>query len=97
MGVVREGHTATLLADGTVLVVGGAGDSPELGALSTAELYDPSTGTWTATANMADARSHQTATLMPDGTVLVTGGYIGPGAALTLLASAELYIPGSGN
>ena len=96
MGVVREGHTATLLADGTVLVVGGAGDLPEQAALSTAELYDPSTGTWTATANMDDARIHQTATLMPDGTVLVTGGYIS-GPAGTLLDSAELYVPGSGN
>ena len=61
--------TATLLADGKVLVAGGG--SPTLPA---AELYDPGTGSWSATAKMLAVRVSHTATLLPDGKVLVAGG-----------------------
>ncbi len=93
----REGHTATLLPDGKVLVVGG--DDGNGTVLATAELYDPATGKWSATGRMSTPRSGQTATLLPDGRVLVTGGeatvprgYHEPPS----LASAELYDPATG-
>jgi N-acetylneuraminic acid mutarotase len=82
----RLGHTATLLADGRVLVTGGAnpGDTG-----SAAELYDPVTGRWQAIGDMIQARSGHTATLLPDGRVLVVGG-----VGSEQQAAAELYQPG---
>jgi hypothetical protein len=56
-------------------------------------VYDPSTGTWTATGSMTEARDFPIATLLPDGTVLVAGGLSG---SFDPLASAELYDPRSG-
>jgi Galactose oxidase, central domain len=87
----RDGHTATLLPSGKVLVTGG--DSyPFSGLLASAELYDPASGTWSATSSLGAARSGHTATLLPDGNVLVAAG----GSALQSLGSAELYVPASG-
>ena len=60
-----------MLPNGKVLVAGGDGDS---GILTSAELYDPATGTWTATGSLTTARSIHTATLLPNGKVLVAGG-----------------------
>ncbi len=95
MDAVRVGHTATRLPDGKVLVAGGDSDRITVGggARASAQLYDPGSGSWTATANMTEARSYHTATLLPDGNVLVAGGLSSGGA----LASAELYDPGSGS
>ena len=81
--------SATLLPDGTVLVTGGGGGGAERTA--SAELYDPGSGSWTATGNMIRARSGHTATLLPDGRVLVAGGAADPD-----LATAELYDPRTG-
>jgi WD40 repeat protein len=96
----RSCHTATLLPDGRVLVAGGAGgaDTSAPDQLASAELYDPASGTWSATASMVAERSSHTATLLPDGRVLVASGNgleIGIGGVV--LASAELYDPGSEN
>jgi hypothetical protein len=90
MARARNGHTATLLPDGTVLVVGGAvGDDT---TARSAERYDPVSGTWMTTASMAEPRTINTATLLSDGTVLVAGG-VGLGSDPLRLASAELYDP----
>ncbi len=88
LGHARANHTATLLPNGKVLVAGGADNS--FNALASAELFDPASGTngtWTTTGSLGAARIQHTATLLPNGTVLVTGGYNSSAA----LASAELY------
>jgi hypothetical protein len=97
MNMVRSGHTATLLPDGTVLVTGGfdikgaEAASVEGGmGRTTAELYDPASGRWTTTASMTVPRAGHTATLLPDGTVLVAGGDRGESDGGR---SAELYDP----
>ncbi|MGH2810080.1 MAG: Kelch repeat-containing protein, partial [Actinomycetota bacterium] len=65
------GHTATLLKSGEVLVAGGFDDQ---NAVSAAELYDPSNGTWRSAGRVLPARYRHSATLLPDGRVLLTGG-----------------------
>src|SRR6266853_1898148 len=91
LATAREHHTATLLPNGKVLVAGG---SENAGALASAELYDPATGTWMTTGSLNDQRTSYTATLLPNGKVLVVGGY-GRGI-FGVWASAELYDPVSG-
>jgi WD40 repeat protein len=87
----RSGHTATLLANGKVLIAGGIDrtnpNSPA--ATSKAELYDPTTGTFTPTNNMTIARDGHTATLLATGRVLIAGG--------ADLPSAEIYDPATGS
>jgi hypothetical protein len=92
MTTVRSdgGFTTTPLPDGEVLIAGGG--NPSFPALSSAELYNPATGTFSPTASMSEARSGATATLLPDGEVLMAGGYNGA----TAVASAELYNPATG-
>jgi N-acetylneuraminic acid mutarotase len=92
MNQARTSATATLLPDGRVLVAGGSGASGR--AITSAELYDPSTGSWVATGSMVQARAGHTATLLPDGKVLVAGG---GGASGGAIASAELYDPSTGS
>ena len=87
----RASHVATLLSDGRVLFAGGT-ESYGLGntPLASAELYDPTTGLFTATGSMGSSRTQPSATLLPNGKVLVAGedGIAGQ--------TAEVYDPGSG-
>ena len=89
LGTSRLAHTATLLPDGRVLVVGGEtmGEPPVI--LSSAEVYDPALGTWSATGSMGMTRSSHTATLLPDGRVLVVG-------RMGVSSSVEVYDPALG-
>ena len=92
MKQARFQHTATLLQNGKVLVVGGANAS---GIIPDAELYDPATGNWTNAGTLNDARYGHEAVLLANGTVLVVGGATGgiAGGMITPLGSAELYDP----
>ncbi len=75
MNVARSRHTATLLPDGTVLVAGGlTGNLGNVVTTPSAEIYNPNTGTWRLTSSMSAPRSRFTATLLPNGKVLVAGG-----------------------
>jgi Galactose oxidase, central domain/Kelch motif len=85
----RDGHTATLLPDGKLLVAGGFDWNLRIYVRST-ELYDPVSATWMTAASLGTARSGHTATLLPDGTVLVAGGETGLYGSITL-ESAERY------
>lgn len=82
----RTAHTATLLPNGRVLVVGGTTGA---NALASAELYDSTTKTWSEAGNLNTARFAHTAILLPNGKVLVVGG----GHSANVHASAELYDP----
>lgn len=79
----RVGHTATLLENGTVLLVGGAENAP-----SSTEIYDPATGVFFQGASTLVPRSGHAASLLGDGRVLVTGG---TGDAGEVETSAEIY------
>ena len=89
----RDEHTATLLANGKVLVAGGFNNGYVLSILSYPELYDPATGLWSTTGSMKAARASHTATLLANGKVLVLGGRNSNNIAIS---SAELYDPATG-
>ena len=82
MKEVRHSHTATLLEDGRVLVVGGRAFSGRF--LATSEIYHPLSGVWTSAASLTHSRMDHTATLLLDGRVLVAGGWT---------REAEIYDP----
>src|SRR5437773_11976744 len=84
MAYPRARHTATLLADGRVLVVGGLG--PGRG---NSEIYDPGTNKWSPAGNLISARANHQAVRLADGRVLVMGGRQ-PGRPLS---SAEIFDP----
>ncbi|HET9756744.1 MAG TPA: kelch repeat-containing protein [Candidatus Limnocylindrales bacterium] len=91
----RWGQTATLLANGKVLVAGGFDDARR--PLDTAELYDPDNGRWASTGRLTTGRGGHAATPLASGKVLVTGG--GEEDTTTDLvrsASAEVYDPADG-
>src|SRR5215475_9827230 len=93
----RAGHTATLLANGNILIAGGSATLP--GFPASTELYNPASGTFTPAGNMTISRSLHTATLLSDGKVLLAGGQVsfGDGAwGATGQATAELYDPATG-
>jgi hypothetical protein len=85
----RCGHTATLLTDGKVLIVGGEDAN---GFVNEAEIFDPTTDTFSASGNLNAPRANHTATLLSDGRILVAGGRGMPG----LLNSTEIFDPATG-
>jgi hypothetical protein len=91
MITARRMHTATLLPDDRILIVGGYGVG---GALASAELFDPVTGTFSATGSLSTARGGHSAILLSTGKVLIVGGY--GGNTYPNVAPAELYDPASG-
>jgi WD40 repeat protein len=85
-------YSATLLPNGKVLVTGGWDPRGSDGVLSSAELYDPTTGTWTPMPNLSTRRTFHTATLLPDDKVLLVGGMEGDLDTWTISHnSAELF------
>jgi hypothetical protein len=92
LATARACHTATLLNNGKVLVVGGFNQTGA--ALASTEIYDPATGLWTAGPALATARGDHTATLLASGRVLIAGGWDGVDPTVAF-ASAVEYNPGS--
>jgi len=84
----RTLFTATLLSSGKILVAGGSVNGVPT---SSAELYDPQTGTWASTGSLNAARYGHKAVMLPNGKVLALGGY-----GANYLSSAELYDPQTG-
>jgi N-acetylneuraminic acid mutarotase len=94
MSTVRYRHTATLLPDHTVLVAGG--ETAFTSLISTAEIYNPRTGAWTAAGSMPHPHSRSTAALLPNGEVLVAGGSTGKDSQVSLesgTSSVDIYDP----
>jgi FG-GAP-like repeat/FG-GAP repeat/Galactose oxidase, central domain len=99
MHSARGNHTATLLSDGTVLIAGGDSlDCSPWCTTSRLEVYNPSTGTFTVAGTMLAGRGGQTATLLKNRSVLLTGGYgfVPLAQNLTPFASSEIYTPAGG-
>jgi hypothetical protein len=104
----RYSHTATLLNTGKVLVAGGwgvstMGNCEETPVWNTAELYDPTAGTFTATGSMSTPRYLHTATLLNNNLVLIVAGNMGPSfnpdcvlEYPPFLASSEIFDPTTG-
>jgi Galactose oxidase, central domain len=93
MTVPRTGQTITMLQDGRVLLTGGDQNAGFRSQLASAEIYDPGSGAFTATASMSTPREGHTATMLRDGRVLVAGG--SPNG-IQATDSAEIYDPESG-
>lgn len=89
----RVGHSATLLADGRVLVTGGMSQSGGL-PRAAAEIYDPVTNAWSATGDLVTARAGHVAARLAIGAVLVVGGSATENAPGT---TAELFDPATGH
>lgn len=93
MGTARANHTATLLSNGKVVVIGGSSNGTDNGALSSGEVYNPVTNTWTAIASIpAGPRWKHVALLVASGDILVTAGKT---TDSTYLASTYTYTPGT--
>jgi hypothetical protein len=100
MNAARENATATLLPNGKVLIAGGYSNiTINTGSLSSTEIYSPVTNTFAASPpSMNQARTNATATLLPNGRVLIAGGLVAPTFLEMLpfaLSSTEIYDPAS--
>ena len=92
----RRNHTATTLNNGKVMVVGGGRGSDSTGfqSFSSSEIYNPLNNQWSQTGSLTTHRGGHTATLLPDGRVLVAAG--GQNNSSNFLSSAEVYDSGQG-
>jgi len=95
MSTPRDGHTSTLLPDGTVLLAGGLPTGGhQVPAIASAELYDPATAGFSATGHLGIGRASHTAVLLSSGQVLITGGAtFGSTNSIIGMSSAEIYTP----
>jgi hypothetical protein len=93
MATPRLYGTLTALPDGRALAVGGTDTYGRGGALAQCELYDPKTNRWTPTGDLHRRRRDHTATLLPDGRVLVAGGQA---VDLTAVGDVEIWDPKTG-
>lgn len=96
LNTTRALHAMVLLPSGNVLVSGGLGGTSST-ALSSAELYDPATQAWSVTGSLITGRQDHTMTVLPNGSVLVAGGHSGPESAPVIVGSAEVYDPSAGS
>jgi hypothetical protein len=105
MGAGRIYHAAALLQDGKVLIAGGvdATQASSSGGSTSAELFDPATGTWSPTGDLTSPRLAATAATLQDGKVLVAGigdmsqmGQSGSSESPDLLNAADIYDPATG-
>jgi hypothetical protein len=93
LGDARFNHTATKLADRSVLVTGGIGGPNSDLSLSTAEVFTPAQSSWTRVGPLTQGRTGHTATLMADGRVLVAAGEQSARGTRRSLTSSEIYTP----
>jgi len=97
LNTARDGHSATLLQNGQVLIAGGWSVAVGLPTIASAELYDPSTGTFTPTGSLSESRTGHSATLLANGKVLIaSGSHTSDGYTWANIATAELYDPVAG-
>ena len=89
-------HTATLLPNGQVLVAGGEAAAFNADSLASAELYNPSAGTWQATGSLNVSRYGAATVLLQNGEALVAGGINFADSTYSRLVSTELYNPSQG-
>jgi N-acetylneuraminic acid mutarotase len=92
LSVSRGSFTGTLLTNGQYLVAGGLEGPPGIEITASAELFDPSAGTWSMAASLPTPLYDQAATLLENGTVLVVGGVSSSGNSESPTASAEIYL-----
>jgi hypothetical protein len=98
LGTDRTGHVATVLGDGRVLVAGGIRilNGTFVARLSSAEVFDPASNTFSPVASMSTSRQNPAAVLLGNGRVLVSGGFGGNGAFHNWQSSAEVFDPATG-
>ena len=93
MSKPSAGHSLTLLPDGKVLVAGGSHPVRiDSSIYTTTEIFDPATNSWSPGPELSEPRTNHSATLLPDGRVLLIGG-VAPGSLFVPLTSMDFVSP----